>query len=166
MQEISTARLYITQLKYADRCFIYELVNSPGWIRFIGDRHIRCPDDANTYIGKVLSNPDVCYWVVKLKADDTPIGIITLIKRDYLDHPDLGYAFLGSYTKMGFAYEAAHGVLTLLHTDRGTRTILATTDPENGDSVRLLGRLGFYFLRTIVVEQKILQLYCSRTALI
>jgi RimJ/RimL family protein N-acetyltransferase len=40
-----------------------------------------------------------------------PIGICGLVKRNYLDDIDLGYALLPRYWGQGYAYEAAKAVL-------------------------------------------------------
>lgn len=39
------------------------------------------------------------------------IGLVTLIKRDYLDFNDIGFAFLPTYFSNGYAYEATKTVL-------------------------------------------------------
>jgi len=44
----STSRLKLNQLSQADREFIIKLLNTPGWIKFIGDRNIKTHEDAKT----------------------------------------------------------------------------------------------------------------------
>jgi hypothetical protein len=41
-----TERLSITSLSTTDAKFISELVNTEGWLKFIGDRKIHSPEDA------------------------------------------------------------------------------------------------------------------------
>jgi RimJ/RimL family protein N-acetyltransferase len=82
---------------------------------------------------------------VALKADDTPIGMCGVLKRDTLPDPDLGFSFLPAYWSKGYALEAATAVMrharNVLHLGR----ILAITTQDNGPSMRLLGKLGFRF---------------------
>src|SRR5215218_9705823 len=89
-----TERLLIIPLATSDDSFILELVNTEGWISFIGNRNITSQVEAKAYIQKILENSNCSYWVVKLKEQQQSIGIITYIKRDYLEHHDIGFAFL------------------------------------------------------------------------
>ncbi len=139
-----TNRLLLSELTLSDAAFIKELVNTAEWIKFIGERNVTTTADAKVYIQKLIDNPDINYWVVKLKKDNTPLGIITLIKRTYLDHHDIGFAFLPKHAKQGFAYEAAITVLTDVLQDPVHFTILATTIPENKSSIALLEKLGLH----------------------
>ncbi len=155
----STNLLYLNTLTVRDADFIYELVNTEGWKKFIGDRNIKNIEDANQYIQKIISNVDVNYWVVNLQQNNTPIGIITLIKRPYLSHYDIGFAFLPSYTKCGYAFEATLKVLfELLHSGKHS-LLFATTLAHNIPSIALLNKLGFIFEKQITYENDTLQLY-------
>lgn len=159
MNSLHTDRLSLYALELSEAGFIFELVNSEGWIRFIGDRNIRNVDYAKEYIKNILNNPSIMYWVVKLKDTGSSIGIITFIKREYLDHQDIGFAFLPAAEKKGYAYEAARAVLNHVTKDSLFAPVLATAAADNVNSVRLLERLGFEFDRGIEVEGKQLLLY-------
>ena len=108
---LTTPRLSITPLATEDAGFILELVNTEGWIKFIGDRNIHSEVDADTYIQKILANENITYWKVRLKDSEVKIGLVTLIKRDYLEHKDIGFAFLPHFSKSGYAFEATRAVL-------------------------------------------------------
>src|SRR5215217_4875843 len=105
---LKTERLLIKPLTLTDDNFILELLNTEGWIRFIGNRNINTPLEARDYIQKILENENIKYWVVKLKDNQYAIGIVTYIKRDYLEHHDIGFAFLPNFAKNGYAYEATN----------------------------------------------------------
>jgi RimJ/RimL family protein N-acetyltransferase len=154
-----TERLVLRKLNMADDVFILELVNTSGWIKFIGDRNVHTNEDAERYIQKILNNADVCYWVVTLQDAQIAIGIVTLIKRNYLDHHDIGFAFLPNYAKQGYALEAAAAVLAHLLKSNQHETILATTLKENVSSIQLLQKLGFGFSKEITNENDTLQLF-------
>jgi len=155
----TTDRLNLSPITLADDQFILELVNSPGWLRFIGDRNIHNTDDAQGYINKILSNFAFPYWVVSLKTDQTPIGVITFIKRDYLDFPDLGFAFLPDYMGAGYAFEAASTIKNYVLSKNITERILATTLPANVASIKLLAKLGFRFQQDMVINDDTLAVY-------
>ena len=160
MQEnFITPRLLLDALNFSDVEFVRVLVNTPGWIEFIGDRKIKTNEDGLVYIQKLMSNPNIQYWVVRLKSQNIPVGVITFIKRDYLDSHDIGFAFLPEYSGKGFAYEAASVVLDAAKSDPVHSRIFATTLKENTKSISLLSKLGFRFDKEIEVEEEILQVY-------
>ena len=140
-----TERLLLDGLGLKHAAFIAVLVNTPGWLEFIGDRNVRTPEQALTYIQNILNKPTVHYWVVTLKEHRIPIGIITFIKRDYLEHYDIGFAFLPEYTGKGFAREATMAVLKDVVSNPAHTQILATTVKRNKKSILLLESLGLRF---------------------
>jgi len=156
---ISSDRLSLEPLSFNDATFIVELVNTPGWIEFIGDRNIHSEADAAIYIHKIKSNPNVTYWVVRLADPPSPIGIITFIKRDYLAHPDIGFAFLPAYSGKGYACEATRAVMNFIAADYDRPEMLASTIPSNQKSIHLLKKLGFNFQEEINVDSEILHIY-------
>ncbi len=159
----TTARLILNELSLNDAAFIFELVNTDEWKKFIGDRNIHTEQDAKTYIQKIIDNPNVNYWVVKTKGQEIPIGIITFIKRDYLEHHDIGFAFLARYTKQGYAYEATVAVLKEVIKDSSHTHVLATILEENVSSIQLLEKLGFRFRNKIQEGNDLLQVYAVAT---
>jgi RimJ/RimL family protein N-acetyltransferase len=136
-----TERLFLSELCSTDSEFINELVNTQEWIKFIGDRNVRTKEDANNYIQGIIDNPNSNYWVVKLKSDNLSIGIITFMKRDNLEHHDIGFAFLPKYTKNGYAFEATVTVLNDVINKKNHRQVLATTIKENINSIKLLKKI-------------------------
>ncbi len=57
---ISTERLLINPLSTYDDYFILELLNTEGWIKFIGNRNIHSQADASAYIQK-NSTMKICF---------------------------------------------------------------------------------------------------------
>lgn len=158
-ESIRTDRLLIEPLKTSDSHFIFELVNTKEWKKFIGDRNIHSKEEALVYIQKILDNQDISYWVVKLPGQNIGIGVITFIKRLYLEYHDIGFAFLSDYSKKGYAYEAVNGVLSKLLPVYEFPKVLATTVPENKNSIKLLHKLGMRLKKEIMVGEERLQLY-------
>jgi RimJ/RimL family protein N-acetyltransferase len=50
MNILETDRLALRQLTLDDAEFIFELLNEPAWIQFIGDRNIRTMEDARAFL--------------------------------------------------------------------------------------------------------------------
>jgi len=154
-----TNRLLLTPVKLKDAGFILELMNTQGWIKFIGDRNIKSIENAQEYIRKTLGDTNIQYWLVQTQKEKQRIGLISFVKRDYLDHYDLGFAFLPAFHHKGYAFEAAHEVLRDRLNDADHKTILATARSENLPSLKLLQKLGFQFLKKMEHDHKKLLLY-------
>lgn len=162
LRESSTKRLLLTLLSEDDHDFILSLLNTEGWIQFIGNRNVHSKDDAVAYIRKIKTTPDLFYWVVRLKEAKTPVGIVSFLKRSYLDYFDLGFAFLPPFNGLGYAGEAAEKILALAG-EKGYDPVLATTVPQNSRSISLLEKLGFHFEKELQVEGQTIHVY-SRSA--
>lgn len=156
---ISTDRLFIAEMTLDDAEFVLKLLNTEGWKKFIGDRNVNNKQEAEVYIRKIVDNPNFSYSAVRLKDGNVPIGMVSMIKRDYLDHHDIGFAFLPDYNGKGYAFEAASAVLNHPSTLAAHTKILATTLKHNSSSIQLLERLGLVLDKEIKVEGKELFLY-------
>ena len=165
MTIFETQRLCVRRLTEDDAPFLFELMNDASWLRFIGDRGIRTEADARN---NLRQGPIPMYErygfglsLVTLKEGGTPLGICGVLKRDSLEDPDLGFAFLPRYAGRGFAREAAQGTLAHARGSLGLRRVVAITLKENVRSVLLLERLGFVFEREIQLTPtgSVLQLY-------
>ena len=163
---LETDRLTFRQLTLADAPFIVELVNTPGWLRFIGERNIKTSEQAENYLenGPIASYAQNGFGLygVELKSEKTLIGMCGLIKRETLPDPDIGFAFLPEFTGSGFAFEAADAVVSLATNTLKLPVVLAITLPENGPSRKLLEKIGLKFVRmTSSPDKEDLMLYSN-----
>ena len=164
---IETERLALRYLQTSDAPFIFDLLNTPSWIQYIGDRGIKNLYDAQQYIadGPVKSYEKLGYglFLVKLKSEETPIGICGLIKRDSLDDVDIGFAFLPQFTRKGYAFEAASATLAHAKTALGLNRVVAITLITNTSSINLLKKIGLNFEKMIKFpgDQKELMLFAG-----
>jgi RimJ/RimL family protein N-acetyltransferase len=165
---LETDRLSINEFTLADVEFIIQLLNSPGWIKYIGDRGVKTTEDAINYLKsgplKSYSQHGFGLYRVELKNENKPIGMCGLLKREALEFPDLGFAFLEEYEGAGYAMESASAILSFARQHLNISTLLAITLPDNAKSVRLLMSLGFEFVRNIIMppDEKMLQLYSQK----
>ena len=79
MTVLETNRLIIRRLSPDDAEFIFQLLNEPSWLRFIGDKGVRTVEDARAYI---LNGPVEMYsrlgfglYLVELKEEGFSIGM-------------------------------------------------------------------------------------------
>lgn len=159
VEAIETERLNLAEVDFTHTSFIFELLNTPGWLAFIGDRNIKSLEDAGNYIQKIQDSAVINYWVASLKETGTAIGTVTYVKRDYLEHWDIGFAFLPHYAKQGYAYEAAKRILKEVLKNPFSSHIVATVMKENVHSIKLLEKLGLTFQQEIEHDGKLLCLY-------
>lgn len=144
--KLHTERLHIVKATLNDTSFFIELLNSPGWLQYIGDRKVKNKTDAEKYIQSAIVNKyKTCgfgLYKLLLQPENIPIGICGFIKRDFLDHPDLGFALLPRYEGKGYIYEAAATLLEYGKTHLHFTRILSITSPENQRCHRVLNKLG------------------------
>ena len=148
-----TSRLFISKITLKDSKFFFELVNTPHWIKYIGDRQIKTVKDAKGYLRNVTlkSYTDFGFGFYKLQVKDTNkvIGICGLVKRNQLEDVEIGFAMLPEYENKGFGFEASLAVLSLAKETFNLEKITAITLPTNISSIKLLEKLGLTFEKTI-----------------
>jgi RimJ/RimL family protein N-acetyltransferase len=81
--------------------------------------------------------------------DGTPIGICGLVKREGLNDPDVGFAFLSRYWSQGYAVESAAAVLAHARDALRIKRVVAITSPDNWSSIAVLEKIGLKFERMI-----------------
>ncbi|HEX6728699.1 MAG TPA: GNAT family N-acetyltransferase [Pyrinomonadaceae bacterium] len=150
---VTSDRLILRHFKLEDAAFILSLLNDPAFLHFIGDKGVRTIEDARNYL---TNGPIASYqrhgfglYLVELKDTMTPIGMCGLLKREALEHVDLGFAFMPDYRRQGYGFEAATAVLSHTKDVHDFDRILAITNPDNHSSIKLLEKLGFKFERMI-----------------
>ena len=162
---LKTDRLFLSKATLEDAPFIFELLNSPNWIEFIGDREINDLLDAEVYIQNALlnsykSNGFGMYKITE-KASARPLGLCGLLKRDYLDNPDIGFAILPEFEGNGFTTEAAIAVIEFSKSKLGINTITAITTEKNTNSQNVITKIGLEFVEKIKPEEEELLLYSN-----
>ena len=159
MPELTTERLLLRHVTPDDAPFVLALLNSPGWLTYIGDRRVRTEAQATTYITDRMlgayATPGHGSFVATDRATGKPLGVVGVYVRDYLQAPDFGYAFLPAYHGRGYALEAARAVLAQPEVV-ALPSLLAIVMPDNARSIHLLARLGFSRTGTTENEEGVL----------
>ncbi len=150
-----TARLRLRLVNADDAAVYLELLNDPAFIRYIGDRGVRTLEAALKSIedGPVTMQRERGHsmYLVEERETGTPVGLSGLIKRDVLEHVDIGYAFLPRYRGLGYAFEAAQAVAGHAR-EIGLPHLSAIVNPDNRASIGLLLKLGMRFERFVVLH--------------
>ena len=144
---IETRRLSLRRQKAGDAPFILRLLNDADFLRHIGDRGVRTVEEAEAYIrdGAVASYEAHGFglYLVEAKDGGEKVGVCGLLRRDFLEDVDLGFAFLPEHRRRGYAREAAEATILFAHEEFGLERLAAIVSPENTASIRLLEGLRF-----------------------
>ncbi|MEO8473514.1 MAG: GNAT family N-acetyltransferase [Chryseolinea sp.] len=159
LPSIITTRLSLSPLSEVDAELILNLLNTEGWLQFIGERNIKSLEDALAYIRKIRLDSSINYWAGREKESNKPIGVFTFIKRSYLNHHDIGFGLLPEFMNKGYALEGAKALVNEMTRDNKHKQVLATVFRENDRSIKLLQKLGLEFERKIELDGKIVDLY-------
>ncbi|MEM7350473.1 MAG: GNAT family N-acetyltransferase [Acidobacteriota bacterium] len=146
---LRTERLVLRTFSLDDSELILELLNEPSFLENIGDKGVRTAADARRYLadGPLASYEQHGFGLYRaeLAADGEAIGMCGLLRRDTLDDPDIGFAYLPRFWSRGYATEAAVAVMAYGRRTLGLGRLLAITSPANVGSQRVLEKVGFDF---------------------
>lgn len=158
MKILETERLILRELVADDGEFMNALLNSPGFLKYIGDRCVRTNENAAEFIEtryrKGYRENGYGLWGVELKGGGL-IGICGFVRRDSLPGADIGFAFLPEFEGRGYAFEAASATMNFGRQNLGFTRVLAITTPDNEKSERLLLKLGFVLDRLEILAGEV-----------
>jgi RimJ/RimL family protein N-acetyltransferase len=161
--QLITKHLVISELSQDDSHFICEICNSPGWIKYIGDRNIKNEDDAYKMLQErylpAYNDTGFGMYKVSLRENKKTIGMCGFMQRDYLDYPDLGFAILPGYNRKGYTFEAATKLMDLINDSWGVKRLYGVTSYGNNNSQYLLNKLGFTLDNEIKIPDSTIVLF-------
>ena len=153
---LETERLTLEEITTDHAAFLYNLMNDPAWLQFIGDRNIDTIEAAEKYIiNKIRPSYEEFgfgFYLTSLKENNISIGVCGLVKRPSLEHVDVGFAFMPEYRREGYAYESSVAILDYAKKVLGIDYVVAITDLDNVASINLLKKLGLKFEKIIQLE--------------
>jgi len=150
---IETERLILRKFTTADASFMLQLLNTPTWLRFIGDRNVHTVEEAkqfllNGYL-KSYETHGFGFYLAMEKTTQNPIGMCGLVKRNTLQDVDIGFAFLPDFVGKGYGFEAASATLNYAENVLKLEKVIAIVDPENVVSIALIKKIGLQFERMV-----------------
>ena len=151
-------RLIIRPTLEQDAELIYQLMNSPKFIKYVGDRQLYSVEHAEKYIqDKMLPQlHSLGYSNYSLinKKNGAKIGICGLYDREGLDGIDIGFGILPVYEGLGYAFESSSRIIKAGFEELEISEIKAITNKENISSQRILFKLGFNLKGTIMLPNE------------
>ncbi|MGG7620453.1 GNAT family N-acetyltransferase [Bacillus coreaensis] len=151
---IETERLIIRGFDKNDYHAVYEYTSNADVMRYIPEG-VFTMEDAKQFIVKNMGEKVEKYPVI-LKESNTIIGHI-VFHRYFGEHTyEIGWVFHPDYYNKGFASEAAKTVLQYGFEELKLHRIIATCQPENIGSFRVMEKIGMrregYFKKCIPTD--------------
>lgn len=124
---------------------LHALLRDPDFLAQIGDRGGASVAEARTLITGRFAEHQATHgwgmWAIADRTHDSLLGMAGLVRRDGLDHVDVGYALLPAARGRGIAFRAARLVLDWAAA-RGIAPVVAIVSPGNAASIAVLEKLG------------------------
>lgn len=148
-------RLILRLLTDDDAPMILSLLNQPSFIKNIGDKGVRNLNDAKNHIAEgplaMQRSLGFSMYCCQLKTTGETIGLSGLIKRPGIEHPEIGFAFLPQYCKQGYGFESAKATIEYAQEYLRLPKLQAICNPDNNASIALLTKLGFTYIKQLVI---------------
>lgn len=135
---IKTKRLIVRKFKPEDWQAVYEYTSSPEVMRYIPE-DVFTEETAKEFIRKNIEKAD--HFPVFIEGDIL-IGHIGFHKYFGNHTYEIGWVFNPKFYNKGYASEAAYAVLRYAFEELGLHRIIATCQPENPPSYRVMEKIG------------------------
>lgn len=136
--ELKTERLTIRKFKSEDWQAVYEYTSNPEVMRYIPEGVFK-EETAKEFIRKNIESAD--HFPVFIDGDIL-IGHIGFHKYFGNHTYEIGWVFNPKFYNKGYASEAAYAVLRYAFEKLGLHRIIATCQPENPASYRVMEKIG------------------------
>lgn len=147
---IKTERLLLRPLRPEDFGFMRALHGDTRVMKYIGSEPTRTEAQTREGLSKALAlaktDPLLGAWVAELADSGVPIGSLILRKpatSEKTEGLEIGYSFVPSQWRKGYATEAARGIIDYVFGHFGCIRIVALIHPDNDASRGTLTKLGF-----------------------
>jgi len=148
---IKTNRLLIREFEIQDWQAVYEYTSNPNVMKYIPEGVFN-EEEAKKFVLE-NSGEQAKYFPVILKSDNIVIGHI-VFHQYFGEHTyEIGWVLNPNYYNNGYASEAAKAVLNYGFKEKQLHRIIATCQPENIPSYRVMEKIGMrregYFKKCI-----------------
>jgi len=157
MKVLETERLVVRRFSAEDLDELSSIAADPEVMRYVGDGRPITREQARTWIERSLENYALRgfgSFAVALKEDEGRlIGYCGLVNASAEGEAEIIYGFAKAYWGRGFARELAGPLIAFGFGPCGLRRIVATIDPENAPSIRIVERWGMKLVEERLDEQ-------------
>ena len=147
---ITTERLILKQASENDALFYFQLFNDEDFINNIHNKNLKSEAETLIFLRDTMI-PNFCknglgFFTVFEKNSMVAVGTASILKREKLEHLDVGYAFLPNGRGKGYAVEATKRIMNYAKYELTKDKVFAFTNPSNEASQRVLHKIGFNFI--------------------
>lgn len=148
---IKTERLLIREFEIQDWQAVYEYTSNPTVMKYIPEGVFN-EEEAKKFVSE-NNGEKAKHFPIILLSENTVIGHI-VFHQCFGDHTyEIGWVLNPNYFNNGFASEAAKAVLDYGFKEKKLHRIIATCQPENTPSYRVMEKIGMrregYFKKCI-----------------
>jgi [ribosomal protein S5]-alanine N-acetyltransferase len=148
---IKTKRLLIREFEIQDWQAVYEYTSNPTVMKYIPEGVFN-EEEAKKFVSE-NSGEKAKYFPIILLSENIVIGHI-VFHQCFGDHTyEIGWVLNPNYYNNGYASEAAKAVLNYGFKEKKLHRIIATCQPENTPSYRVMEKIGMrregYFKKCI-----------------
>lgn len=140
---LTTARLVLRQLRADDAEALYPVLSDARLMTWWSSGPHQSLAETEAYVARNSAQGQgwIC-WAITAGDDDVALGWVILMDGKPRVG-EIGYILRRDKWGGGIAREAVGRVIEYGFTEGALRRIFADTDPENAESIALLGKLGF-----------------------
>jgi len=159
----NTDRLFLRPVNIEDKPSIYKYRSDPETNRYQSSA-IHTMDDMDDFFQKISSEINIpgtwFQYAIIQKDSNLLIGDIGVHFLETSDNRqvEIGYTLDKNFRGKGYASEAVIKIVNYLFSHLNKHRIIASIDPANTDSIKLIERLGFrkeaYFVESLFLQGK------------
>ncbi len=146
MTVLETDRCNIRRISEKDYDEMFEVYSDLELMRFVGDSSAISPEDCRRWIGITEDNYQTRgygLFLIEDKHSKDSIGFIGLTHPDGIPNPEIKYTLKKPYWGKGLATELVSVLTRHALQHKWTSKVVATVDPDNTASHRVLLKSGF-----------------------
>lgn len=147
---MESSRLRLRRFNADDFTNLQELESDPEVMKFTSlGRALSAEQTASrlkSLIDKEKERAPLGVWALELKENSDFVGWFMLLKTK-TEPPELGFMIVRRHWGKGYTTEAGRLLVQLGLKDLGFPALMATTDPANESSKKVLLKLGFQWVR-------------------
>jgi len=143
--EFQTDRLILREITLGDTAELFALFSDPQITKYMDIDPLKRESEAADII-EFHFNDSGCRWGIFDKATNRLIGTCGYHRwrKGVINTAEIGYDLSPAYWGQGVMKEALQEIISFGFTEMGLVIIEAEVEPENGRSINLLKKLGFY----------------------
>ena len=144
---LDTPRLTLREMTVADVDVFYRIYDDPEVTKYVEPLFSNPLDEkiyTQNYIKDIYGYYGYGFWTVLDKETGKVIGRAGISNRDGFEVAELGFVIAKAYRGCGLGYEVCDAILDYAKKELEFPKIQALVLPNNGISINLLTKLGFY----------------------